>query len=287
MEIKCLDKGFVRLVETMGCDSSVVQAARVSYGEGTKTVHQDRELLRYLLRHDHSSPFEMVEIKLHCKLPLFVARQWIRHRTANVNEISGRYSIMQEEFYIPNIEDIQFQSKKNHQGRDEENCLPKEVAGTIRNEFNKASQNIYGLYKEMLDENVAKEISRMILPLNLYTEWYWKIDLSNLFRFLRLRLDGHAQKEIRVYAKAIAKIVQNEFPLCFEAFEDYQLNAVKFSRLEMEIIKKLIDKEKFPEKIKDMGKFEYREFYEKLFTSSSYPPPQPQQQNLFVESDRI
>lgn len=231
-KIDCLDKGFVRLIDYMGNDNAIVQAARVSYGEGTKQVSQDRGLIRYLMRHSHTTPFEMVEFKFHIKLPIFVARQWIRHRTANVNEYSGRYSIMKEEFYVPDTEQVRPQSLVNKQGRSEER-LPDEQAQRVVEIFENAHKRAYADYEEMLGYDLAREIARNSLPLSLYTEWYWKIDLHNLFHFLRLRLDAHAQYEIRVYSQAIAALVQDIVPFAWEAFEDYTLHAQRFSRTEL------------------------------------------------------
>ena len=236
-QFPCIDKGFVRLVDYMGGDDAIVQAARVSYGAGTKSVNEDRGLIRYLMRHLHTTPFEMVELKFHVKLPIFVARQWIRHRTANVNEYSGRYSIMKDEFYIPSPDAIHFQSTKNKQGRDEnvEDSTRREVpAATRKNiieELIAEQSAAYNNYEQLLELNIARELVRINLPVSLYTEWYWKIDLHNLFHFLRLRIDAHAQYEIRVYAEAMAEITKCVAPLAYEAFEDYILHSEKFSRL--------------------------------------------------------
>jgi thymidylate synthase (FAD) len=266
-EIKCLDKGFVRLVDYMGSDSAIVQAARVSYGEGTKTIREDRGLIRYLMRHSHTSPFEMVEFKFHVKLPIFIARQWIRHRTANVNEYSGRYSEMKDEFYIPEIQDIRLQSKMNRQGRDE-TALPIDEANEVKSLLENSQRHSFSEYIGMLDKNVARELARINLPLSTYTEWYWKIDLHNLFHFLRLRLDEHSQYEIRVYALAIAEMVKNIVPLAYEAFEDYSLFAKRFSAPEMKILKKLLGKINVPtiEELQELGLSirEAREFTEKI-----------------------
>lgn len=231
----CLDKGFVRLVDYMGGDDAIVQAARVSYGKGTKKTSVDRVLIRYLMRHAHTTPFEMVEFKFHVKLPIFVARQWIRHRTANVNEYSGRYSIMEDEFYAPRQNDIHFQSRLNKQGRDST-----EPPETLRDRFRsitvKTGEDSYTDYKEFIGEDLARELARINLPISLYTQWYWKIDLHNLFHFLRLRMDDHAQYEIRVYAMAMAEIVKDIAPLAYEAFEDYSINAVSFSGPELRLL---------------------------------------------------
>ncbi len=234
-EFKLLDHGFVRLVDYMGSDDAIVQAARVSYGGGTKKVSQDRGLIRYLMKHKHTSPFEMVELKFHIKLPIFVARQWIRHRTANVNEVSGRYSVMKEEFYRPEPKDIGFQSKDNKQGRTDES-----VGDELRERFLEHSETSqkdqYSNYEQLVEAGLARELARINLPLSLYTEWYWKIDLHNLFHFLRLRLDRHAQKEIRVYADVMADMVRTICPLAYEAFEDYALNSFTFSGPEVSIL---------------------------------------------------
>jgi len=235
IEIPCLDKGFVRLIDVMGDDNSIVQAARVSYGEGTKKLSEDRGLIRYLLRHQHTTPFEMVEFKFHVKLPIFIARQWIRHRTANVNEYSGRYSEMKDEFYVPALENIRPQSTMNKQGRSDE-TFPPEQAEIIADKFASSQDQMYAEYRELLDMGVAREIARINLPVSNFTEWYWKIDLHNLFHFLKLRIDAHAQFEIRVYGEAIASIVKDIVPIAWEAFEDYVLNAMKFSRLEAKAI---------------------------------------------------
>lgn len=226
-EYKCLDHGFVRLVDWMGDDTSIVQAARVSYGKGTKSVSEDTALIRYLMRNMHTSPFEMVEFKFHVKLPIFVARQWIRHRTANVNEYSGRYSEMPDEFYLPQPDQIRSQSSTNKQGRSSE-TIPQ--ANEIISRMQKTQQILHDEYSDFLDMGLARELARINLPLSNYTEWYWKIDLHNLFHFLRLRLDSHAQYEIRVYADAIAKIIKQIVPIAYQAFEDYTLNAVRFSK---------------------------------------------------------
>ena len=244
-EIKCLDKGFVRLIDVMGDDSAIVQAARVSYGKGTKSVSEDRGLIRYLMRHKHTSPFEMVEFKFHVKLPIFIARQWIRHRTANVNEYSGRYSEMKDDFYIPEPCEIRTQSVVNKQGRAEDSLSDESTQRVIEILDNRNKQS-FSEYTEMLDMGLAREIARINLPLSNYTEWYWKIDLHNLFHFLRLRIDPHAQYEIRVYGEVIADIVKAVVPLAWEAFEDYNLNAVNFSKQEMNVISELI-KEKTPD----------------------------------------
>lgn len=266
-EIKCLDKGFIRLVDYMGNDASIVQSARVSYGKGTKSVTEDKGLIRYLMRHSHTSPFEMVEFKFHVKLPIFVARQWIRHRTANVNEYSGRYSEMRDEFYIPEPEQIRTQSAVNKQGRASE-PMPSEESAKIIDKYEKIQKILFADYTDLLDTGLARELARINLPLSTYTEWYWKIDLHNLFHFLRLRLDVHAQYEIRVYAEAMAKIVKEIVPLAYEAFEDYILNRYVFSASESQVLKKMIGSNVITDEneLKSFGlsKGEIREFIEKI-----------------------
>lgn len=235
-EFKVLDHGFVRLVDYMGDDGAIVQAARVSYGKGTKKVSRDRELIRYLLGHQHTSPFEMVEFKFHVKLPIFVARQWIRHRTANVNEYSGRYSVMKEEFYQPEAEQIRLQSDVNRQGRSDEQ-FPADLQEDFLSHASDIQKQVYERYTRYIGAGLAREIARINLPLSLYTEWYWKIDLHNLLHFLRLRMDPHAQYEIRQYANVMAEIVKAVCPITWEAFEDYILNAQKFSAIELKILR--------------------------------------------------
>lgn len=230
-EIPCLDHGFVRLVDYMGGDERIVQAARVSYGSGTKSYRQDRALIHYLIRNWHTSPVEQVQLTFHCKMPIFVARQWVRHRTARLNEISGRYSVMKDEFYVPAPEQIRPQSTDNKQGRSEERMSP-EAETEVRELFADDQKRVYDNYEKLLDMNVAREIARNNLPLSLYTEWYWQIDLHNLFHFLRLRMDAHAQYEIRVYAEALAKCAQAVAPMAYEAFEEHILGSVSFSRAE-------------------------------------------------------
>ena len=232
--IQCLDHGFVYLVDYTGTDLSVVDAARVSYGQGTKSVNTAEGLIRYLRRHVHTSPSEMVEVKFHCKMPIVVARQWVRHRTANINEYSGRYSEMLDEFYLPALDDIKAQAKDNKQGRGDE--LPLDIRQEVRTRFAEGYRRQYEDYKWFLDVGVAKEIARLGLPVANYTQWYWKIDLHNLMHFLRLRLDSHAQYEIRVYGEAMARIIKDAFPLSFGAFEDYQLHAISFSGLELDVL---------------------------------------------------
>jgi thymidylate synthase (FAD) len=264
-EFKVLNHGFVRLVDYMGGDESIVQAARVSYGKGTKTVSEDRTLIRYLMRHQHTTPFEMVELKFHIKLPIFVARQWIRHRTANVNEYSGRYSIMPEEFYVPEESVIKYQSTLNKQGRDSEE-VPPEIRKRVLEILLQEQKSAFNGYQEMLEYNIARELARINLPLSLYTQWYWKIDLHNLFHFLKLRMDKHAQYEIRVYAEKMAEIVKAVVPIAYEAFEDYVLNSVTFSKNELLLLKKYLPEKIDEEEIEklDFSKYEKSEFFDKL-----------------------
>lgn len=234
-EIAVLDHGFVRLLDYMGSDDAIVEAARVSYGKGTRKTREDRGLIRYLMRHQHTTPFEMVELKFHVKLPIFVARQWIRHRTANVNEYSGRYSVMEDHFYVPQPEDIKHQSTTNRQGTDDRE-VGSEISGRFIGVLNSANRQVYDEYLKAIDAGIAREIARINLPLSLYTQWYWKIDLHNLFHFLKLRLDEHAQAEIRGYAQAMSQFVKAIVPVAWEAFADYQLNALSFSSLELRLI---------------------------------------------------
>ena len=266
-EYKCLNHGFVRLVDVMGDDAAIVQAARTSYGKGTKSVSEDRNLIRYLMRNKHTSPFEMVEFKFHIKLPIFVARQWIRHRTANVNEYSGRYSEMIDEFYIPEPNTIKKQSANNKQARADDG-FDEQYSNEIIQKMSATQNNVFKEYKEFVDNGMAREIARINLPLSIYTEWYWKIDLHNLLHFLGLRLDKHAQYEIRVYAEIIANILKQIVPHTWEAFEDYVLNAINFSSPELKLLKKVIDSN-YKIINKDcidagLGKSETNDFFEKL-----------------------
>jgi thymidylate synthase (FAD) len=239
-EIKVLDKGFVRLVDYMGGDERIVQSARVSYGAGTKSYRQDRGLIHYLMKNWHTSPFEQVQLTFHTKMPIFVARQWVRHRTARLNEISGRYSVMKDEFYVPEPHQVRYQSELNKQGRSEE-CVPFEEALQIIENFEQEQKQVYTHYTELLDKNVARELARSNLPLSLYTEWYWQCDLHNLFHFLRLRIDPHAQYEIRVYGEAMAICARAVAPLAYEAFEEHVLNSVTFSRGECQALVALLN----------------------------------------------
>jgi len=256
-----LDHGFVRVIDYMGDDGAIVQAARVSYGAGTKAVRDDAGLIRYLMRHWHSTPFEMCEIKLHVKLPIFVARQWIRHRTANVNEISARYSVLDREFYIPAPEHLAAQSSTNRQGRGDvlEGADAERVLALLKDDGARA----YAHYEEMLDEDgigLARELARMVLPANVYTQWYWKTDLHNLLHFLRLRADPHAQWEIRAYAKAMCEIVRDWVPAAWGAFEDYRLNAVQFSGPAMGVLRRMLAGDAVTQETSGLTAGEWREF---------------------------
>ena len=239
-EFPVLNKGFVRLVDYLGGDERVVQSARVSYGAGTKSYREDAGLIDYLLRNRHTSPFEQVILTFHVKLPIFVARQWIRHRTARLNEISGRYSVMKDEFYVPAPEDVAAQSSDNKQGRSAE-PLPPEAAEAVRAALESGQKSAYQDYSKLVDEGIARELARVNLPLSLYTEWYWQIDLHNLFHFLELRLDAHAQKEIRVYAEVLLDIAKKVAPRCCESFERHIKGAVSFSEEEFAELKRRLD----------------------------------------------
>ena len=257
-----LDHGLLRVIDYMGDDSAIVQAARVSYGRGTKAVSNDEGLIRYLMRHWHSTPFEMCEVKLHVKLPVFVARQWIRHRTANVNEYSARYSILDREFYIPAPEQLAAQSKVNNQGRGE--VLSGDEAQRVLDLLREDSARAYDHYEDMLSQDgqqgLARELARMNLPANIYTQWYWKTDLHNLFHFLRLRADAHAQYEIRVYAEAMCRIVADWVPLAYGAFEDYRLGGVSLSARGVEVLRRRLAGEVVTAENSGMSKGEWREF---------------------------
>ena len=272
--IPVLDKGFIRVIDYMGDDGAVVQAARVSYGRGTKKISEDRGLIRYLMRHHHTTPFEMCEIKFHVKLPVFVARQWIRHRTASVNEYSARYSILNREFYIPAPEQLSTQSQENRQGRG--NVLQGDEAVRVLDILREDSARNYADYQEMLNEDdegnvidpkrkgLARELARMNLPLNIYTEWYWKCDLHNLLHFLSLRADPHAQHEIRVYADAMMEALRAWVPITAEAFEDYRLGGVHLSRAGLEAVKRMIAGEKVSAKNCGIAPREWRELMASL-----------------------
>ncbi len=270
--IPILDHGFIRVVDYMGDDSSIVQAARVSYGKGTKKVNTDTGLIKYLMRHWHSTPFEMCEIKYHVKLPIFIARQWIRHRTANVNEYSARYSILDKEFYLPNNENLAAQSQINRQGRGE--ILEGEQAKKVLEMLKKDAEQTYGNYEIMLNERydgttinkdttgLARELARMNLTLNTYTQWYWKTDLLNLMNFLRLRADEHAQYEIRAYAKAMLDTLKKWVPITYDAFLDYRVGGTEVSKKGKEIIKKLINKQNISMDKSGLSKREWNELME-------------------------
>lgn len=257
-----LDHGFVRVIDYMGNDAAICQAARVSYGRGTKSVSNDEGLIRYLMRHWHSTPFEMCEVKFHVKLPVFVARQWIRHRTANVNEYSARYSILDREFYIPAPEHLAAQSTTNNQGRGE--VLEGDEAARVLQILREDAMRSYDHYEEMLSQDgkkgLARELARMNLPANIYTQWYWKIDLHNLFHFLRLRADTHAQYEIRAYAEVICDIVRDWVPLAYTAFEDYRLGGATLSAKGVELIRRRLAGETITQENSGMSKGEWREF---------------------------
>jgi len=234
-EIKVLDRGFIRLVDYMGGDSRIVQSARVSYGKGTKSVREDEALIDYLISHQHTSPLEQVVLTFHCKMPIFVARQWIRHRAARVNEISGRYSVMEDEFYTPDESTIQYQSKDNRQGRNPEE-VPADLRQKVLRMLTIGQQLAYADYQTLIEADIARELARINLPLSLYTQWYWQIDLHNLLHFLQLRMDEHAQWEIRQYANAMAEITRAVAPLAFKAFETHILNSIRFSGKEIQAL---------------------------------------------------
>ena len=259
-----LDHGFVRVVDYMGDDAAICQAARVSYGRGTKSVQNDEGLIRYLMRHWHSTPFEMCEVKFHVKLPVFVARQWIRHRTANVNEYSARYSILDREFYIPEPSQLAAQSTVNNQGRGE--VLSGEESARVLEMLKRDAATSYDHYEQMLSQDgqqgLARELARMNLPMNIYTQWYWKVDLHNLFHFLRLRADSHAQYEIRVYAEEMCRIVADWVPLAFKAFEDYRLGGETLSGRAVAVLKRRLAGEVVTQEESGMSKGEWREFVE-------------------------
>lgn len=260
-----LDHGFVRAIDYMGDDAAICQAARVSYGKGTKSVQNDEGLIRYLMRHWHSTPFEMCELKLHVKLPVFVARQWIRHRTANVNEYSARYSILDREFYIPAPEHINAQSLVNNQGRGD--VLTGEDAARVLEMLKADSARCYDNYQSMIDEDgigLARELARMNFPANVYTQWYWKVDLHNLFHFLRLRADAHAQYEIRVYAEAICEMVADWVPAAYRAFEDYRMGSVTMSAQMVDCLRRMLKGESVTQGNSGMSAREWREFEEVL-----------------------
>lgn len=272
--IEVLDHGFIRVIDYMGDDSSIVQSARVSYGKGTKKISNDKGLIKYLMRHRHSTPFEMCEIKFHIKLPIFIARQWIRHRTANVNEYSARYSILDKEFYIPSAENLAAQSSINNQGRGD--ALTDDEASNVIQILKKDAEQTYSNYETLLNESsdgniidesksgIARELARMNLTLNTYTQWYWKIDLNNLLHFLALRADDHAQYEIRVYADAMLDIVKKWVPLTYEAFEDYRIGGTELSAKEVNLMRKLLKGEKVSFEEEGLSKREWSELQRKF-----------------------
>ncbi len=267
--IPVLDHGFVRVVDYMGDDAAVVQAARVSYGKGTRKVSEDRGLINYLMRHRHTTPFEMCEIKYHVKLPIFVARQWIRHRTANVNEYSARYSILDKEFYIPAPDQLATQSRSNRQGRGA--TLEGDEARRVLQLLRADAERCYADYIEMLNEDdeanvvdanrrgLARELARMNLTLSVYTQWYWKIDLYNLLHFLGLRADAHAQYEIRAYAVAMLETVKRWVPLVYEAFMEYRMGGAQLSAKGLEVVKRLVRGETVEQAASGMSPREWRE----------------------------
>ena len=257
-----LDHGFVRVVDYMGDDAAICQAARVSYGKGTKSVQNDVGLIRYLMRHWHSTPFEMCEIKLHVKLPVFVARQWIRHRTANVNEYSARYSILDREFYIPEADSLAAQSAVNNQGRGSvlQGAEAARVLNILKTDSNRAYDNYEAMISDEGQDGLARELARMNLPANIYTQWYWKVDLHNLFHFLRLRADTHAQYEIRVYADVICDMVRDWVPAAYGAFEDYRLGGAVLSSKSLDCVRRMLAGEKVTQETSGMSKGEWREF---------------------------
>lgn len=267
--IPVLDHGFVRVIDYMGTDSAIVQAARVSYGKGTKQTREDAGLIRYLLRHRHTTPFEMCEIKFHIKLPIFVARQWIRHRTANVNEYSGRYSIMDREFYVPQPEHLAAQSVSNRQGRGE--VLEGAEAARALELLKGDAASAYAHYEELLNGNeegevfdpskkgLARELARMNLPVNFYTQWYWKIDLHNLMHFLALRADPHAQYEIRVYAEAMLDILKKWVPVTYQAFMDYRMGAAELSAQGLAIVRRMLGGENVTQESSGLSRREWDE----------------------------
>ena len=257
-----LDHGFVRVIDYMGDDAAICQAARVSYGKGTKSVQNDAGLIRYLMRHWHSTPFEMCEVKLHVKLPVFVARQWIRHRTANVNEYSARYSILDREFYIPEPDALAAQSVVNNQGRGAtlEGAEAARVLEILKADSNRAYDNYEAMISDEGQSGLARELARMNLPANIYTQWYWKVDLHNLFHFLRLRADAHAHYEIRVYADAICEMVKDWVPAAYGAFEDYRMGGATLSATAIACVQRMLKGEEVTQETSGMSKGEWREF---------------------------
>ena len=253
-EYPVLDKGFVRLVDYFGGDQRIVQSARVSYGEGTKSVSQDGALIDYLLRHQHTSPFEQVVMTFHVKMPIFVARQWVRHRTGRMNEVSGRYSIMKDEFYVPAEDKVAPQSTDNKQGRATQ-AFDKETADKIIAQLEEGQKEAYENYSELIDSGLAREIARINLPLSLYTEFYWEMDLHNLFHFLKLRLDSHAQYEIRVYAQVILEMCRKVAPMATESFINHMNEGVNFSGEEMRALRDVMEGKPNPLEGKKLDRF--------------------------------
>jgi thymidylate synthase (FAD) len=272
--IPVLDHGFIRVIDYMGDDAAVVQAARVSYGAGTKKIREDAGLINYLMRHRHTSPFEMCEVKLHAKMPIFVAREWVRHRVANLNEISARYSILDNEFYMPAPEQLGAQSRSNRQGRGE--TLTGDESARVLDILRDDAVRAYGHYEEMLNENVAgetidaakaglaRELARMNLSVNFYTQWYWKIDLHNLLHFLQLRADQRAQYEIRVYADEILNVVKHWVPLTYAAFMDYRMGGYELSAKGLAVVRRLLRGDKVDRESTGMSPGEWRELMETL-----------------------
>lgn len=264
--IKLLDHGFIKVIDKMGNDAAITQAARVSYGEGTKTVKEDKALIHYLLKHKHTSPFEQCSIKLHLKMPIFVARQWVRHRTAKMNEYSARYSIVKDDFYIPSIENIGKQSSSNKQGTELQTFSESEAI-IIQNQIKILSESAYELYQNLISKGVSREIARIVLPLNVYTEFYWKMDLHNLLHFLTLRCDKHAQYEIRIYAEKILEIVKEWVPFTYESYENCVIKGVNFTSEQLEFLKNFCERFDFTDYLIDtdnLNKRDKQELLEKL-----------------------
>ena len=261
-EFKILDHGFIRVIDYMGNDVAITQAARVSYGVGTKQIREDIGLINYLLRNAHTTPFEMCEIKFHIKAPYFVARQWIRHRTANINEYSARYSIVDQDYYLPNRDEISFQSSNNKQGRGEK--VDEDFSNAVRETIKNTSEQQYDHYNKMIDNGLAREVARIILPLNYYTEFYWKIDLHNLMHFLRLRSDPHAQYEIRLYALQMIEILKLWVPHTYQAFQNYKMNSKNFSESMINVVKKMIAGEEVDQENSGLNKREWGELVDIL-----------------------
>ncbi len=272
LPIPVLDHGFIRVIDYMGDDAAVVQAARVSYGTGTKRKRDDQGLINYLMRHRHTSPFEMCEVKIHAKMPIFVARQWARHRVASLNEVSGRFSILDREFYVPEPENLATQSKSNRQGRGD--VLPPDKAQRVLDLLREDAARAYEHYEQLLglngdsgevdDSGLARELARMNLSVNLYTQWYWKIDLHNLLGFLALRADAHAQYEIRVYAQALLDVVKAWVPLTYDAFMEYRFGAATLSAKALAVVRRIARGERVEQKDSGMSPGEWRELQETL-----------------------